>query len=135
MIRGSRLPLPVLDLNDAEAIASAIEEGSNMNDRDNDQTLEAALESLIREITPLTETETVTLDKAMDVFCVRISTPPLLCRCRIPPRLMVMRFIMMILPICPCLCAVISKPDIRLKGRHPRGGVSYLHRRTDAGWP
>ena len=35
-----------------------------MNDRDNDQTLEAALESLIREITPLTETETVTLDKA-----------------------------------------------------------------------
>ena len=35
-----------------------------MNDRDNDQTLEAALENLIHEITPLTETETVTLDKA-----------------------------------------------------------------------
>ena len=35
-----------------------------MNDRDNDQTLEAALENLMREITPLAETETVGLDQA-----------------------------------------------------------------------
>ena len=39
-----------------------------MNDRDNDQTLEAALENLIREITPLAETEPWALIKPMAYF-------------------------------------------------------------------